>query len=262
MLTTVTSNGMLVTERHLAELAPHLDLLALSLDGPPESHNRMRASEHAFAGMHKRLEGIRDSGISFGFIFTLTLSNVHELDWVASFAVEQGASLLQIHPLEEAGRARQLLAGQRPDGIEAAYAFLEAARIRKLYGDQLRVQLDLVHGALLRSCPARSYADDDASTEAPLAELVSPLVIEADGTVVPLQYGFSRRYALGNLHTAPLGELAERWRRERHHAFRDVCRRVHEELTSVDAFANWYEMIAGRAEHARTGVAQSTAPVG
>jgi MoaA/NifB/PqqE/SkfB family radical SAM enzyme len=255
MLTTVTSNGMLLTERKLALLGGRLDLLAISLDGPPESHNRMRASEHAFDGMLKRLEGVRRSGIPFGFIFTLTQHNVHELDWVAGFALEQGAKLLQIHPLEEAGRARQLLAGQRPDGVESAYAFLEARRIQELAGDRLLVHLDLAHRTLLASEPGRVFADDGSQGNGigrPLAEFVSPLIIEADGTVVPIEYGFPRPYALGNLTEAPLRELGPRWLTERHGDFRRLSRNVFEEVTAPTdlPFTNWYELMAERAAHA------------
>jgi MoaA/NifB/PqqE/SkfB family radical SAM enzyme len=250
-LTTVTTNGMLLTARRLRELGGRLDLLAISLDGPPVSHNRMRASVHAFPQMAARLAGVRDSGIPFGFIFTLTQRNVHELDWVAGFAAEQGASLLQIHPLEEVGRARKLLAGDRPDELESGYAFLEAARLRKVYGEQLTIQLDLVHGDLLRSSPERAYADD-ADPGAPLAELVSPLVIEATGLIVPLEFGFARAFALGNVREAPLDQLADRWRRERFPAFAAICRRAFEEVTAPAdlPIANWYEVVADRAEQA------------
>src|SRR5215208_1447118 len=86
MITTVTSNGMLLDERRLQALHGVVDLLAISLDGVPASHNRNRASERAFETMASRLEGVRNSEIPFGFIFTLTLHNLHELDWVANFA--------------------------------------------------------------------------------------------------------------------------------------------------------------------------------
>src|SRR4249920_1312004 len=59
MKTTVTSNGMLLTEKRLEALRGVVDLLAISLDGVPASHNRMRASERAFDTMVARLEGVR-----------------------------------------------------------------------------------------------------------------------------------------------------------------------------------------------------------
>jgi Fe-coproporphyrin III synthase len=257
MRTTVTSNGMLLTERKLALLSGRLDLLAISIDGPRESHNRMRASEYAFDGMVKRLEGVRSSGIPFGFIFTLTQHNVHELDWVAGFALEQGAKLLQIHPLEEAGRARQLLAGQRPDGLESAYAYLEARRIQEVAGDRMLVYLYLAHRTLLASEPGRVFAEAEPQGNGNgngrlLAELVSPLIIEADGTVVPIEYGFPRPYAFGNLIEAPLRELAPRWVADRHRDFRRLSRSVFEEVTTPTdlPFANWYELMAERAAQA------------
>lgn len=255
MLTTVTSNGMLLDERRIEQLHGAADLLAISLDGVPASHNRMRASERAFETMAARLEGVRQAGIPFGFIFTLTQHNLDELAWVAQFALQQGAKLLQIHPLEEVGRAKQLLAGARPDDVEAAYAFLEVRRIREVVGDHLYVQLDLVNREQLRAQPDRAFAAEAATDEPrPLAELISPLIIEADGMVLPLQYGFSRAYALGNIREAPLHELAASWRHERYPAFRDLCRQVFDDLAvAADLpFTNWYEVIARKAEGALT----------
>lgn len=248
LLTTVTSNGMLLTKPKLKQLRGVTNLLAISLDGVPESHNRMRNSARAFEVMAARLEDVRASGIPFGFIFTLTQRNVHELDWVAGFALQQGARLLQIHPLEETGRARKTLAGHRPDEIELGFGFAEALRIQEMAGGRLGVQVDMTSRASIRSAPERVYAADtqlDAAS-APLAELVAPLVLEPDGMLVPLQYGFPRAYALGCLHEHRLGELAGSWRRERLEAFRDLCRRAfdHASVPSELPFFNWYESIA------------------
>lgn len=253
MKTTVTSNGMLLTEKRLEVLRGVVDLLAISLDGVPASHNRMRASERAFDTMVARLEGVRQAGIPFGFIFTLTQHNLHELDWVANFALEQGAKLLQVHPLEEVGRASMNLAGSTPDKIELAYAYLEVQRIRAMVQDRLYVQLDLASQNFLRAHPDLVYADTALSekTGCALADLVSPLVIEPDGMVVPLQHGFSRAFALGNLHEASLRMLALTWRREQYHAFQALCQRVFQKVTAPAAlpFANWYEVIGQEAEH-------------
>ena len=251
MLTTVTSNGMLLDGRRLPLLQGALDLLAISLDGTPASHDRMRADGRAFAAMAANLEGVRASGIPFGFIFTLTQYNLHELPWVAGFALAQGAKLLQIHPLEEVGRAGQMLAGEKPDAVEASFAFVVAARLREVAGDRLYVQLDLLSRNHLRDHPERVFAGEPpAGPETALAELVSPLVIEAGGSVVPIQYGFPRAYAFGNLKNAPLRELLPRWRRDCYDRFRILCRNVFEELTAPAELplANWYELLARRAQ--------------
>jgi MoaA/NifB/PqqE/SkfB family radical SAM enzyme len=253
LATTVTSNGMLLDERRLARLGGCVDLLAISLDGVPESHDRMRGNPRAFSGMASRLDAVRRSGIPFGFIFTLTQENVHELEWVAAFAVEQGAALLQIHPLEEVGRARERLAGRHPDETECSYAFLVVAELQKALGERLAIQLDLVSRRHLLASPGCFYADavTTCSADRPLSELVSPLVIESDGTVIPLEHGLSRAYSLGNLRTAPLGELASSWRRTRYPAFRRLCREAFERVEAEEhaPLANWYERVQQAGEH-------------
>src|SRR5215468_10045007 len=93
MGTTVTSNGMLLSERLLASIAPVTNVLAISLDGIPESHNQMRGSPRAFEQMADHLPLVRASGIYFGFIFTLTQFNLNEAAWAAEFAASNGDSL-------------------------------------------------------------------------------------------------------------------------------------------------------------------------
>ncbi len=250
MKTTLTSNGMLLTAARLAELAGCVDVLAISLDGIPESHNKMRVSDQAFERMQRNLEAVRQSGIDFGFIFTLTQHNVNEVGWAADFAVEHGAKLFQIHPLEEVGRALTELSGHRPDAIESTYAFLEADRLRKKYGHRLHVQLDIFHRECLKREPRRFYAEDTAANPEILAECVSPLVVEADGTIVPLGYGFGRAYALGNLLDSRLRHLAPEWIRNLYGRYRELTERVHGEASQPSElpFLNWYELIGSRSE--------------
>jgi MoaA/NifB/PqqE/SkfB family radical SAM enzyme len=248
MRTTVTSNGMLLSGHRLVMLEGQTDVLAISLDGVPEAHNRMRASENAFAGMLRNLPEVRASGISFGFIFTLTQHNVNEVAWAAQFAVEQGAKLFQIHPLEEVGRAADVLRRARPDETELAFAYLEAERLRAQYGKDLFVQLDIFHREILRQHPEWFYAEEHWAEPQSLAECIAPLVIEVDGTAVPLEYGFGRQYALGNLQEQPLSELAQRWMRHGYGPFRDLCRRVYAEACQAAElpFLNWHELMGLR----------------
>jgi MoaA/NifB/PqqE/SkfB family radical SAM enzyme len=211
LVTAMASNGIPFTARRARELAPLLDLVAISLDGTPETHDRIRAKPGAFLAMRARLADLRAAGIRFGLIFTLTRDNLDELAFVANFALEQQAALLQIHPLEAVGRAAHAMAEEEPDGLIASAAYLAALRLQDLVGERLTIQLDLAHRGLLREEPELVLGAEPPET-APLAAFLPDLIIEADGTVVPIQHGFPRAHALGSLLDAPLPELGASWR--------------------------------------------------
>jgi Fe-coproporphyrin III synthase len=251
MRTAVVSNGMLLTEKRLDALAGAIDILAISLDGMPETHNKMRNMDTAFETMVSRLPAIRAKGIPFGFVFTLTYQNYQQFDWVVDFALEQGAGLLQIHPLEETGRAQDTLHGIVPNASLAAYAYLKTMRSRESLAEKgLFLQLDLLHQQQLLQYPQKFYAQmPSIHEETLLSELISPLVVEPDGTVVPLQYGFPRRYALGNLQQALLPELAKTWQQDIYSEFLNLCQQVYTEMSVPQELPifDWYGAVTEKA---------------
>ncbi len=252
MTTTVTTNGMLLTPSKVEWLQESANLVAISLDGIPESHNLMRVHPRAFELMSEKVALLREAKIPFGFIFTLTLYNLNELAWVAKFAVEHGAALLQVHPLEEAGRASAELEGSAPDELELAHAFVEVARLQQMYRDHLTIQFDAADRQLLQSQPERAFAGDPPHLDlqqlldTPLADLVSPLVLEGDGTLVPMQYGFAHAYSIGNIQHGSLSEQATLWKQTKYQAFLDLCQSVYTDIMSSDSpypFVNWYAAV-------------------
>jgi len=261
LATTVTTNGMLMDERRLGMIEPDADLIAISLDGIPESHAQMRGSPRAFIAMVDRLEGLRATRIPFGFIFTFTYHNVHELDWVANFAIEQGAKLLQIHPLEPVGRAILTLDGSVPDAQENACALVEAFGLSEKYGSRIQVHVDLATLPALHDHPEKVFACTAGLCEdSTVADLLAPIVLEASGIVAPMQYGFPREWCMGSVHDAPLRELMVRWLNTRYSAFREVCRGVRADALSRtdDMVFNWYERLNRAA--ARTDPASVVLP--
>lgn len=244
MTTAVTTNGTLLDERRLAMLRS-VDLLAISLDGVPDSHDRMRG-RGSFARTARGVARLRGAGIRFGFIVTLTMHNLHELDWVADFAADQGAALLQVHPLELAGRGRSL-PGQRPDEIELQWAVVECARLQARFGSSLAVHLDAVPAGALRRAAA---AADTCGAPRTFAELIDPLVIESSGAITPIEHGFDRRWSLGSLHDGDLGAAIDRFRHERLAAFDAQILRpaVTDAVATGSRFVNWHEAVARRAQ--------------
>ena len=247
---TVTTNGMLLDERRVGWLADRTLLVAISLDGRPESHNLMRGSPRAFQEMERRLPLLRDAGIAFGFIFTLTQYNLDELQWVAEFAAGQGAGLLQIHPLEPIGRARAELADSAPDPYELSAAFLESLRLQTLAGDGMVVHFDALPREALAERPEQFFAQPEPGADLPFAEILSPLVIESDGTVSPVDHGFARHFALGDLKTAELQDLMESWRETKLDDFHQLCRSAWLDLSRPAEwpFVNWYAELNQRAD--------------
>jgi Fe-coproporphyrin III synthase len=253
LVTTVTTNAMLLDADRAQMLKDQATLVAVSLDGKPESHNRIRGHPDAFKRMAVGVNCLRKADVQFGFIFTLTLYNLDELDWITEYAYKQGARLLQVHPLEEVGRAMEALHGAAPDNLELARAFVEIARLQETYGEQIKIQYDVADRMVLCDEPGRAYAielssDGEEDLEStPLADVLTPLVIEADGTIVPLQYNFSRSYQIGNIHAATLKEDLQTWKRAVFPKLLHLCRNVHSQLTQQNPsefpFMNWYSEV-------------------
>lgn len=252
LCTTVTTNGFFTGQKRLNRLRELVDALAISLDGPPEIHNEIRGSARAFERLEAGLENVRNSGIPFGFIHALTRRNWEHLLWVAAFAARNGARLLQIHPLELTGRAGSLMAGDalENDVLSKVYVLAFALACTCRYGDTMKVQLDLLYRDHLREEPGLVYAEEPKSKPDQTApsQLLGLLVLESDGTVVPVSYGFSRHYKLCNVKEKRLADAWPDYMTNGHPAFRDLCRRVWDELCAPDAplLSNWHEVIVSR----------------
>jgi hypothetical protein len=169
------------------------------------------------------------------------------LEWIVQFAEDQGASLLQIHPLEMTGRAVTELPGQVPDSTECLYARIETLRLQKKSSASMRFQCDVVNHQIVAAHPEDFLAGplDPDYLSRPLAQLVAPLIVEPDGALTPLVYGLPDRFSFGRLGANSLEDLADRWRRHCYPELRDLCATVYQEVSHLDQerFVNWYEMI-------------------
>ena len=241
--------ALLLDAQRRAQRAPHLALLAISLDGVPASHNRMRGRPRAFEQMRGKLERVRAAGLPFGFIFTLTRDNLDELAWVSELACTEGAKLLQIHPLEQVDRARDYLL-RPPDDLELSFALLEVARQQQQYRDRLTLQFDVADRQLIAREPCRAFAGPAPAAEqamdSPLVALVSPLVEQEDGWVVPIRHGYGTAHAIAHLDHGTFQAQAARWKRQRHADLVELAQRVLSDIGQTPQhlpFTNWYAVI-------------------
>ena len=244
MLTSLTSNGMLMTSRRWDLLAPLVDVVAISIDGTPQEHDRMRNRDGAFAQTVANFEVVRKSGVPFGIIFTLTQHNVDSLEFVVQLAAEHGASGVQVHPLTLHGRAATTLPGARPDGVELVTALFEAHRLGRKYG--VAVHVDAVTAEQLAA-----YRDH-LLPRRPVQELVAVapvLVVQANASVMPMTHEINPKLQLGSLTNARLSTLADNWLAAGHgDTLAQACEQTWTELTTESPAhaVYWYDEVAAR----------------
>lgn len=236
------SNGLLLTPKRVERLASRVSVLGLSVDGAPSRHDRMRGLDGAFAKLRARLELLREHDVPFGLSHCVTRESIEDLPWLLDYAAEQGARLLQLHPLTLAGRAATDCTSLALSQADLARTFLLAELLRLAADDALVVQLDLAALAQMRAQRGRyAVLGDTVPADASLSDLVNPLVLDEVGDAWPLAYGMdpTQRIAGGD---------AEQWHGQLQtykQAGTGPLRRLLEAtLADIDAtepaFVDWY----------------------
>lgn len=150
----------------------------------------------------------------------LVPDNVASLRSLAAEAVGEGARKVRVRPYGV-------------DRVDLVYAAVELNRVAA--DDAVEVQFDVTSAALLRADPSAFVR-------------VDPLVVKADGTVVPICEGLER-YALGSLGS--LDQLVRAWDPE---PVRDLCRvALGRALADTGPLVSWYEHLTRTAARMRTG---------
>lgn len=239
------TNGTVLNEAR-QRLLPLFDVLAVSMDGPEPIHNAIRRSPLAWPRMLDGLAVLRESGVRFGIAHTVTRASLPHLPWVAEFAVEQGAGVLQLHPLGMVGAAASM-EGAALDGETLARTYLTAMALRMEHGDALRVHVDLFNRERLREQPELVIPGLGLEPgEDRLADALNPLVVMSNGDVSPICHAMHPRFRLGNINQQRLRDMAGPWLEEGLPELRRFCTDLlRRALAEEDAwpYFNWYELL-------------------
>jgi MoaA/NifB/PqqE/SkfB family radical SAM enzyme len=245
MLTSMITRGTALTAPQLAWLRFSVDLLGVEIEGRAAGRNRRASAPCAIETTEQRLAVIRDAGIPFAIVFSLTSSSLADLGWVAEFAAAQGAAMLHLRPSAE-------LAGE-----SMAAAWRKVETLWERHCGKLVIHFDAVNKYNLPAQPGdlASWMRDLECEARYLGEIVSPLVIEYDGTVTPLSYGFPRRFAFGNLRQERLTTMTKRWIESQAAAFCEVYGAVLQQARTADrSFGDWYLMLSLEAQRSEIGM--------
>jgi hypothetical protein len=127
------------------------------------------------------------------------------------------------------------------------------------YADTMKVQVDLVYRDHLLQQPELVYADEPVNSpswQRPVDSL-GLLVLEPDGAIVPVAFGFSRRYQVCNVRNERLADAWPKYLQNGYPAFRWLCRRVWLDLARPNApiLCNWHELIVAHSHTPQPTVA-------
>lgn len=199
---TMASNGMLLPSERNKRILEHVDLIALSIDGKPPLHDFIRGQKGAFDKMMKGVEVLQNMKKPFGFIHTVTPQSWDSLLWLGDFAYNNGAKLLQLHPLEMHGRALEMLAGEKIDDTLAHQAFILTSYLRSKFDKKMVIQADLLHRDYLESFPetVHPFKRNCVRHGATVSNVFDTIIVEETGRILPVAYGFNPHFTIGNVY--------------------------------------------------------------
>lgn len=210
----VVTNGLQATRPEMLETLRKCGNVTVSLDGAAPRHDAMRRRDGAFDAALRAIEALASSGIDCGVAYGATRSNLDDLETTLQVVTDAGGSYAHVHAVEAAGRAADLAACLLDrDDARRLYVL---TRLLALQSDRtpMMVHCDLIHRDRLLERPGLVYAVASGDERLPAVDsLLGVLVVEPDGAIVPVCYGFDRAFQIGTLPDVVQGG-SNRLRRE------------------------------------------------
>lgn len=209
---TLSTNGTLIdarTARRLASLG--VSYVGISIDGDPDTHDRLRARRGAWQLSVSALEVLADAGVKRGIRFTLTPATAEALEDVLALVDDKGVERFCMYHLVPSGRGRRIddvTPQQRLQALLTVFEFAASRpRTEVLTVANPSDSAVLYEWLLRRDARAARKAWNLMSWNggARWSSGNALLCVDERGTVYPDQ--FSRHRPLGSLRRSPLERI-------------------------------------------------------
>ena len=200
----IQTNGVKISESLARLMARYRFLCGVSLDGPPDLHDRYRRTKQGGKTHHRVMETCRKlarAGIPVNILVLVSQANVHAPRQLYDYLTRCGFNYIQFIPcVETDARGRRLdfsiSAGQWGD-------FLLSIFNRWVERDTGHVSIRLFESILAKL--VHGTAIDCYNSDA----CNRYLVVESNGDVYPCDFYVRPEHRLGNLLEQPFGEILE-----------------------------------------------------
>jgi Fe-coproporphyrin III synthase len=243
---TLCSNGTLLTPRRAARFREAGLRVNVSIDGPPEFHDRFRKSPGAFAASESGVLTAVRYGIPVTIISSITRSNLEAVEFLVAWAARIGADHFFAQPLLDLGRGKQI--------ADQCLSFEEMNRLILRLSDlanrpayrHVRCQVIGAKKKFLTEHPCGAFVRNGTHCHRGVSKEIRKLVIRENGTVLPEVPNLHPRFALGNIRDGSLSELIDRYFEDGYDEFDRLCRAAYANvLPSWDcAIVPWEQILS------------------
>ncbi|HZO52333.1 MAG TPA: radical SAM protein [Bryobacteraceae bacterium] len=246
--TTVCTNGMRITQRHVDLFLDARVRVNISVDGPPDFHDEFRRLRGAFAATEKRAHLLAEAGVPVTIVMTVSQGNVDSVHAMADWAYGIGAVQFRVQPLLKLGRAGEI-AEQRLTSEQLNRLLIELSDLANTYAAHgLKCSLVGVTRRFLLTHPCGAYVCNGAGCHRRVQQEIKKVVIREDGVILPEVTNLDHRYAIGDIRDGSLRRMIHRFFADGYAEFDQLCRAAYNEVipTYPEVVVPWDQILAER----------------
>lgn len=202
MQTSLITNGSF-TKAKYERFAPLVDSVGVSLDGLENLHDQIRNHPGAFKKVERFLGFAKDLFASVGMVVSISDQSWEAIPELLDLARDKQVDLVQLHPMEPAGRA-----------VEHHKISLSNVNLKRAYLLYRALAPDypfsIAFDAFTRQAAAKLLVPKESTTK--MAESVDLIVVTEEGAIKPHSYQAPPEWTLGNLLYDDLPSCWENYR--------------------------------------------------
>ena len=183
----VITNGLLGARAKALLDDSRADALSISFDGLAARHDGIRLRKGAFDAALRTLYACAGAGHRVGAVVAVTGGALPELPALTDLLVEAGAARVQFHPISAVGRADGQAGLEELGEIDLLRVFLLTQTLAEVH-PEVDIRCDVLPRKALEA----------RETPRP-GGLISPLIVDSDGQILPFAHGIAPSWSLGRL---------------------------------------------------------------
>ncbi len=245
---TVSTNATLIDEDAVELLTVANAHVVTSIDGPPDYHDTFRGERGSFMKAEKGIARLNKRGIPVKVVTTVCEDNVKHIKWCADWASKTNIGTLQIQPLENIGRGKNI-ENKRLQEEHLHDLFILVNDLAAFYAPNgLDIKMSYRSRDYMKIHPCTAFVCNGKGCHRGVQKELKKIVIREDGTILPELVDIDRQFLIGNLYNDTLKNNLLNYLKEGYARFDQLCRDVFNDtvLNNPAPLIPWNEILTER----------------